>query len=132
MQEDRGTRNSAERSGVEVFARGVFVPKGYPESVADEYAPYQLWDTAQQTTYFINTVISRQAIMTFHGVGDPTKTAVAAAALELGRDSIAQAVSFLARVPAMTRRYKADAGRYRLLAEILNAVPTSCGRLTSY
>ena len=45
------------------IARGLFVPKGYPDSVAPEYAHYQLWDTVQQTTYFINTVISKRAIM---------------------------------------------------------------------
>lgn len=102
-------------------ARGLFVPKGYPRSVAEEYATYQAWDTMQQGTYFVNTVISAQAIMRFHGVGDPTRTAVEAAALELGRGAIAEAVSFFARVPAMTERYKANAAGYRLLAEIFNA-----------
>merc|ERR1712054_10884 len=102
-------------------ARGLFVPVGYPNSVADEYAQYQAWDTIQQSTYFVNTVISSQAIMQFHGVGDPSKTAVQAAALELSRGALAEAVSFFARIPAMTKRYKANAPRYRLLAEILNA-----------
>lgn len=38
-----------------------------------------------QVTFFVNTVISKQAVMKFHGVGDPTKTPQEATALEMGR-----------------------------------------------
>ena len=79
------------------YFTGLFVPKGYPGSVAPEYAAYQLWDTVQQTTYFVNTVISKQAIMRFHGVGDPSKTALEATALELTRDGLADIISMGAR-----------------------------------
>ena len=74
----------------------------------------------QQTTFFVNTVISKQAIMKFHGVGNPNRTPVEASALELGRDALAEAVSFFARIPPMTKRYKRDCQRYRLLAEALS------------
>merc|ERR1712166_26121 len=104
------------------IARGLFVPKGYPDSVAPEYAHYQLWDTVQQTTYFINTVISKRAIMKFHGVGDVNATPLGATVRELGRDGLAQFVSVFARVPAMTRQYKQNVAPYRMLSEILNAV----------
>merc|ERR1712159_572217 len=102
--------------------RGLFVPVGYPDSVAPEYAQYQLWDTIQQTTYFVNTVISKRAIMRFHGVGDPNATPLEATALELARGALAQAFSVFARIPQMTRRYKADVVPYRLLSEVLNAI----------
>lgn len=32
------------------LVRGLFVPLGYPDSVAPEYAHYQLWDTIQQVS----------------------------------------------------------------------------------
>jgi len=100
---------------------GLFLPIGYPHSVADEYAEYQLWDTIQQVTFFVNTVISGQAIMKFHGVGDANASPVGAAALQISRTTLAEAVSFFARTPGMISRYKTQVAGYRLLSEVLNA-----------
>lgn len=108
--------------GCKAFLYELFLPNGFPSSVAPEYWNYQLWDTMQQVTYFVNTVISSQAIMKFHGVGDPSKTPTEATALSVSRQALAESVSLLARVPAMTSRYKTKVSQYRLLSEILNAI----------
>ncbi|CAK9003288.1 Titin (Connectin), partial [Durusdinium trenchii] len=104
------------------FFIAVFAPEGWPSSVAPEYGRYQLWDTIQQVTFFVNTVISKQAVMKFHGVGDPNKTPAEATALEMGRGLRVVACAVLdtselaARPPG-----QAGPGRGRPI-EVINAV----------
>ena len=69
--------------------RSLFLPDAWPHAVAPEYGAYQLWDTIQQVTFFVNTVISAQAIMSFHGVGDEDKTPAEATALGISRELLA-------------------------------------------
>lgn len=99
----------------------LFLPAGYPNSVAPEYKTYQIWDTIQQVLYFVNTVISQEAVMKFHGVGDPSRTAVEATALSLGRGLLAAFVSLFFTVPALTSHYKKHVQGARLSSECLKA-----------
>lgn len=100
----------------------VFAPEGWPSSVAPEYGRYQLWDTIQQVTFFVNTVISKQAVMKFHGVGDPNKTPAEATALQMGRDLLATAIGMGVATPAFTDRYRSAPRSFRMSAELVNAV----------
>eukprot|EP00931_Biecheleriopsis_adriatica_P063274 TRINITY_DN3827_c0_g2_i1.p1 TRINITY_DN3827_c0_g2~~TRINITY_DN3827_c0_g2_i1.p1 ORF type:complete len:541 (-),score=97.37 TRINITY_DN3827_c0_g2_i1:43-1665(-) len=99
----------------------VFAPTGWPQSVAPEYGRYQLWDTIQQVTFFVNTVISKQAVMKFHGVGDPSKTPAEAAALEMGRGLLATLCALLVATPSFLDLYRLLPRSFRMLAEMLNA-----------
>lgn len=100
----------------------VFAPEGWPESVAPEYGRYQLWDTIQQVTFFVNTVISKQAVMKFHGVGNPSKTPAEATALEMGRGLLATVIGMLVATPHFTDLYRALPRICRMSAEVINAV----------
>lgn len=100
----------------------VFAPEGWPKSVAPEYGRYQLWDTIQQVTFFVNTVISKQAVMKFHGVGNPSKTPAEATALEMGRGLLATVIGMLVATPHFTDLYRALPRIFRMSAEVINAV----------
>eukprot|EP00928_Gymnodinium_smaydae_P013897 TRINITY_DN15041_c0_g2_i1.p1 TRINITY_DN15041_c0_g2~~TRINITY_DN15041_c0_g2_i1.p1 ORF type:complete len:576 (-),score=62.18 TRINITY_DN15041_c0_g2_i1:34-1668(-) len=103
------------------FFLAVFAPEGWPEWVAPEYGRYQLWDTIQQVTFFVNTVISKQAVMKFHGVGDPNKTPAEATALEIGRGLLASAVALIVATPGMIGQYKRSPRVFRMASEMFNA-----------
>ncbi|CAK9063912.1 unnamed protein product [Durusdinium trenchii] len=104
------------------FFIAVFAPEGWPSSVAPEYGRYQLWDTIQQVTFFVNTVISKQAVMKFHGVGDPNKTPAEATALEMGRGLLATIVCMVVATPHFTDLYRALPRIFRMSSEVINAV----------
>ena len=84
----------------------LFLPLGYPFSVAADYGPYQLFDTLQQCAFFVNTVISAQAIMKLHGVGDATVSPATATALQFSRDLLARLFLLLVATPSAISIYK--------------------------
>ena len=45
------------------FLRNVFLPEGYPDSVSDDYLPYQCWDTAQAFASSISGSLAAQAVL---------------------------------------------------------------------
>lgn len=104
------------------FLVALFAPEGLDKGwVAPEYGRYQLWDTIQQMTFFVNTVISQQAVMKFHGVGDPTKSPAQAAALEMSRNLLASFMSLFAATPGMSELYRHFPRIFRMSSECLNA-----------
>jgi len=107
--------------GMNTFFLDLFAPKGWPLWVAPEYGRYQFWDTIQQMTFFVNTVISQQAVMKFHGVGDPTKTPASAAVLEMSRDLLALVAALVIATPSMTELYRDYPRFFRMQSEVLNA-----------
>ena len=108
------------------FFLELFAPEGWPTTVAPEYGRYQFFDTIQQVTYFVNTVISKQAVMKFHGVGDPTKTPAEATALGLSRGLLASTIALLIATPGMIGIYKRLPRPFRMLSEILNSAGHFC------
>lgn len=49
--------------------QSVFVPSGYPESVAPEYMRFQAWDTIQALCSYLRGVLSTRAILEGAGIG---------------------------------------------------------------
>ena len=47
----------------------IFVPSGYPESVAPEYMRFQAWDTVQALCSYLRGVLSTRAILEGAGLG---------------------------------------------------------------
>ena len=45
------------------FSKSVFLPEGYPDSVAPDYLSYQMWDTAQALCSSITGQLSTQALL---------------------------------------------------------------------
>ena len=99
----------------------LFLPLGYPFSVAADYGPYQLFDTLQQCAFFVNTVISAQAIMKLHGVGDATVSPATATALQFSRDLLARLFLLLVATPSAISLYKRRAAPIRMLSGVLDA-----------
>ena len=54
------------------------MPEGYPNSVSDDYVPYQIWDTVQAFCSSISGALAARAMFESIGVGDENATAYGA------------------------------------------------------
>ena len=61
------------------FFQEVFLPQGFPESVSSDYVTYQIWDTLQAFCSSITGALAMKAVLGGYGVGDESKTVLAAA-----------------------------------------------------
>uniref|UniRef100_A0AC34Q073 Uncharacterized protein n=1 Tax=Panagrolaimus sp. JU765 TaxID=591449 RepID=A0AC34Q073_9BILA len=52
------------------FFVSVFLPQGYPHTVAEDYAEYQIWDTIQAFASSLNGALSTAAILKGAGVAE--------------------------------------------------------------
>ena len=56
-----GQRGTSSFAGTAAgYARAVFLPDGYPQSVSDDYMPYQLWDTLQAFCSTITGILAQR------------------------------------------------------------------------
>jgi len=60
---------------VQNITLSALVPAGYPNTVADEYMHYQLWDTLQVACAQLRDIVTHQYILLSIGVGNPDITA---------------------------------------------------------
>ena len=49
--------------------QNIFLPRGYPDSVSDDYLTYQIWDTMQAFCSTISGTLTTHAILKGIGVG---------------------------------------------------------------
>jgi hypothetical protein len=57
----RGWKQSrAPRLTRKVFA-GIFLPKGYPSSVTEDFLVFQIWDTLQAVSSYLRGILCTQA-----------------------------------------------------------------------
>lgn len=68
------------------FARKVFLPYGYPDSVSNDYLEYQIWDTVQAFCSTITGTFTTQAILKGVGVGNADAAPLAAAITWIMKD----------------------------------------------
>ncbi|CAF0769041.1 unnamed protein product [Brachionus calyciflorus] len=78
-------RNSSFGS-LKDLLRIVFLPEGYPNSVSEDYAAYQIWDTIQAFCSSISGALAAKAIFESIGVGDQNATAYGATITWLIKD----------------------------------------------
>uniref|UniRef100_A0A0N4ZMN3 DUF647 domain-containing protein n=1 Tax=Parastrongyloides trichosuri TaxID=131310 RepID=A0A0N4ZMN3_PARTI len=99
----------------------VFLPKGYPNSVTNDYIEYQIWDSLQAFASSINGALATQAVLKGVGVGNENATALAATITWLIKDGSGMIGRIL-----FTWKKSNDLDRYsktwRLMADILNDV----------
>ncbi|CAD7080138.1 unnamed protein product [Hermetia illucens] len=69
-----------ERFALLKFFQGIFLPKGYPDSVSDDYLAYQIWDTIQAFCSTISGTLTTHAILKGIGVGSEVVTPLSATA----------------------------------------------------
>ncbi|KAL1491530.1 hypothetical protein ABEB36_012114 [Hypothenemus hampei] len=65
--------------GITTFFKEIILPRGYPESVSDDYIEYQLWDTFQAFCSTIIGAFKTRAVLKGVGVGDGSANALSAA-----------------------------------------------------
>jgi len=99
--------------------RVIFLPEGYPDSVAQEYLQYQFWDTVQAMCSYLRGVLSTQALMKGMGVGDGEATPLAAAlqwVLRDGAGMLGQLIFATIAAPYFGTHLKS----WRLFADLIN------------
>ncbi|XP_066247951.1 RUS family member 1 [Euwallacea similis] len=65
--------------GISCFVKEIILPKGYPESVSEDYLKYQIWDTLQALCSTVIGAFKTRAILKGVGVGDSRADALSAA-----------------------------------------------------
>jgi len=101
------------------FFQEVFLPQGFPESVSSDYVTYQIWDTVQAFCSSITGALAMKAVLGGYGVGDESKTVLAAAITWLLKDgtSMCGRICFAWWNGA---QLDSDAKQWRLFADVLN------------
>ena len=102
------------------FAR-MFLPEDYPNSVSDDYAAFQAWDTAQGLSSYVRGSLTTKALLEGVGVGATGATAASAAAQFIARDMCGM-VGGLVFTLAKGRHLDAEAKQWRLFADLANNV----------
>lgn len=97
----------------------MFLPEGFPGSVAPDYLPYQIWDTCQAFCSTVTGMLAAKAMLTGMGVGNETASVGAA----LWQSTVRRNIGKVARIFFVTFR-SADlddnAKSWRIVADVLN------------
>ena len=72
---------------------GTLVPVGYPETVAEEYVTYQVWDSIQGLCSYLRGILGTKALLQAAGVGSESASVSAAAVAWALRDGFAMVAS---------------------------------------
>ncbi|KAL7553161.1 hypothetical protein ACHAWF_016410 [Thalassiosira exigua] len=97
----------------------LFLPIGYPASVADGYLEYQFYDSLQGLCSYLRGVVSISAVLSATGVGDAEATAMSAAMTWAVRDGLGMIGGLLFSYVA-SPHFDAHVKEFRLLADVLN------------
>eukprot|EP00049_Salpingoeca_infusionum_P010877 m.187334 g.187334 ORF g.187334 m.187334 type:complete len:454 (+) comp14773_c0_seq14:108-1469(+) len=108
-------------SSLVTFLSAVFLPEGYPSSVSDDYAAYQVWDTLQAFCSSIMGTLSTHAVLKGVGVGDAGASVAAATFTHLLRNASGMVTS-IAFAWLKGTQLDYNAKQWRLVADILNDV----------
>jgi len=103
------------------FLRDLFLPAGFPDSVAPEYATFQAYDTLQGLCSYLRGVLSTAAILEGLGVGSAAASALAATQQTVVRDACGMLGSLLFAWRC-AGAFDRDAKRWRLFADVSNDV----------
>ena len=106
------------------FAQRLFLPVGWPDSVAPDYARFQLWDSVQGLCSYVRGTISTAALLKAAGLGSGSvaETAAVSATLNfLARDMVGHLIG-LAFSCSCGHLLDAQAKQWRLAADLLNNV----------
>ncbi|KAJ9444650.1 RUS1 family protein-like protein [Diplonema papillatum] len=101
--------------------RYVFLPNGYPDTVTDDYASYQAWDTLQALFSGVTGTLATKAVFVGVGVGEATASSTAATVTWLAKDGLGM-VGRIAFASQQSSALDSDAKRWRLAADVANDV----------
>lgn len=103
------------------LCRDLFLPIGYPDSVAPGYLEYQFYDSLQGLCSYLRGVVSTSAVLTATGVGNAEATAISAAMTWAVRDGLGMIGGLLFSYFA-SPHFDAHVKEFRLLADVMNDV----------
>ncbi len=98
------------------FLQTVFLPVGFPGSVAPEYLRYQQWNVVQDLSTYLRGILATQAILEGVGVGREGATPLAATLQWITRDG-ASMMSGLVFTTLSSRNFGVNAKSWRLFAD---------------
>jgi hypothetical protein len=110
--------------GIQSISRIVgelFLPLGYPHTVNPGYLQYQFYDSVQGLCSYLRGVLCSAAVLEAAGVGDETKTAMAAALTWASRDGLAM-IGGLVYSYFASPYFDGHVKEFRLFADIINDV----------
>ncbi|KAA8644837.1 RUS1 family protein [Aspergillus tanneri] len=99
----------------------VFLPAGYPHSVSDDYAPYQIFDSLQAFSSSIAGLLSSRAVLQGVGVGNANASPTSALLLHILQDSSGRVATILFAHRVGTA-LEPECKMYRLTADVFNDV----------
>ncbi|VDN07772.1 unnamed protein product [Thelazia callipaeda] len=99
----------------------IFMPRGFPHSVSEDYVSYQVWDTIQAFASSMNHALSTEAILRGAGIGNEAATAIAATVAWLLKDGLGM-ISRIVFAWLTSPYFDAHCKQWRLLADILNDI----------
>jgi hypothetical protein len=99
----------------------LFLPLGYPHTVNPGYLQYQFYDSVQGLCSYLRGVLCSAAVLEAAGVGDESKTAMAAALTWASRDGLAM-IGGLVYSYFASPYFDGHVKEFRLFADIINDV----------
>ncbi|KAJ5672339.1 hypothetical protein N7507_001466 [Penicillium longicatenatum] len=99
----------------------IFLPSGYPQSVSDDYLPYQIFDSLQAFCSSIAGLLSSRAVLQGVGVGNASASPTSALLLHILQDSSGRVATILFAHRVGTA-LEPECKTYRLAADVFNDI----------
>ncbi|XP_078486973.1 RUS family member 1 [Ciona intestinalis] len=106
-------------SGFKQIFKDIFLPKGYPDSVSEDYLSYQIWDTVQAFCSSITGTLATHAVLKGSGVGDETANVASATMTWLLKDGTGM-LGRIAFAYFKGSSLDCNAKQWRLFADVMN------------
>ncbi|KAJ5364340.1 uncharacterized protein N7496_010053 [Penicillium cataractarum] len=101
------------------YLSDVFLPSGYPQSVSDDYLPYQIFDSLQAFCSSIAGLLSSRAVLQGVGVGNADASPTSALLLHILQDTSGRIATILFAHRVGTA-LEPECKTYRLAADVFN------------
>ncbi|KAI1836838.1 hypothetical protein DTO006G1_5776 [Penicillium roqueforti] len=99
----------------------VFLPSGYPQSVSDDYLPYQIFDSLQAFCSSIAGLLSSRAVLQGVGVGNANASPTSALLLHILQD-ISGRIATICFAHRVGTALEPECKTYRLAADVFNDI----------
>ncbi|KAJ5954376.1 hypothetical protein N7501_008655 [Penicillium viridicatum] len=99
----------------------IFLPSGYPQSVSDDYLPYQIFDSLQAFCSSIAGLLSSRAVLQGVGVGNANASPTSALLLHILQD-ISGRIATICFAHRVGTALEPECKTYRLAADVFNDV----------
>ena len=126
MRHDAAARSKSAPSMITMDAinntfKWLFLPRGYPESVSEDYFAYQLWDTLQGFCGYLKGIILTLSFLKGLGVGSADGSLDSAMLVWIYRDTTGVVAGLVAGMPTFTGQFsdRKQLRKWRLISEAI-------------